>query len=187
MNTQKIVPAQVVVLLVENRAQATILAALRHYQHALIGNRPGLTEFIDIASDSGAVLPLSADEIGDLCENVNFGAQLDQVQDFIDWSTPHKAAFTRLIEQMNNQGWRSARVHNGEYWTDLSAGMTPEAIYKNHLGELDLQIEFSLKLDPSNTGQWQFAPKGSVGLTCFGGSHAFVAATNAATTSVFGE
>lgn len=65
--------------------------------------------------------------------------------------------------------------------------MTPEAIYKYHLGELDLQIEFSLKLDPSNTGQWQFAPKDSVGLTCIGGSHAFVDATHAATRSVFDE
>ncbi|MBJ2286825.1 hypothetical protein JFT66_22025 [Pseudomonas sp. MF6755] len=186
MTNPKIVPAQVV-LLVENRAQATILAALRHYQHALSNNRAGLSEFIEIASDSGAVLPLSADEIGDLCENVNFGAPIDQVKDFIDWRTPHKTAFTRLVEQMYNRGWRSARVHNGEYWTDLSAGMTPEAIYKNHFGELDLQIEFALKLNPSNTGQWQFSPSGKVGITCFGGSPAFVKATHAATNSVFGE
>lgn len=186
MINPKIVQAQVV-LLVENQAQATILAALRYYQDALIGNRPGLSEFIEIATDGGAVPPLSAVEIGDLCESVNFGTPLDQVQDFIDWTTPHKAAFTRMVEQMDNHGWRSARVHNGEYWKDLSAGMTPEAIYKNHFGELDLQIEFSLKLDPSITGQWQFGSKDSVGLTCFGGSSAFLDATHAATNYVFGE
>ncbi|MQT97710.1 MULTISPECIES: hypothetical protein [Pseudomonas] len=186
MTNPKIVPAQIVVL-VENREQATILAALRHYQQALLSNRPGLTEFVEIATDSGAVPPLSADEIDDLCEAVNFGTELDQVQDFIDWTSPHKAAFTRLVDQMNKQGWRSTRVHNGEYWTDLSAGMTPEAIYKYHLGELDFQIEFSLKLDPSNTGQWQIAPKGSVGLTCFGGTPSFLDATRAATNTVFGE
>ncbi|PMV96474.1 MULTISPECIES: hypothetical protein [unclassified Pseudomonas] len=186
MTNPKTVQAQTV-LLVENREQATILAALRHYQQALLSNRPGLTEFIEIATDSGAVLPLSADEIGDLCETVNFGTELDQVQDFIDWTSPHKAAFTRLVDQMNNQGWRSTRVHNGEYWTDLSADITPEAIYKNHLGEMNFQIEFSLKLDPSNTGHWQIAPKDSVGLTCFGGTPSFLDATHAATSNVFGE
>ncbi|MBC2692637.1 hypothetical protein [Pseudomonas kielensis] len=186
MINQKIVPAQVI-LLVENRGQATILAALRHYQHALLSNQPGLSEYIEISTDSGAVPPLSAEEIDDLCETVNFGTELDQVQDFIDWTLPHKAAFTRLVDQMNNQGWRPTRVHNGEYWTDLSAGMTPDAIYKYHLGELDFQIEFSLKLDPSNTGQWQIAPKDSVGLTCFGGTPSFLDATQAATSTVFGE
>jgi hypothetical protein len=186
MTKPKIVPAQIV-MLVENREQATILAALRHYQQALLSNRPGLTEFVEISTDSGAVPPLSADEIDDLCETVNFGTELDQVKDFIDWKTPHKAAFTRLVEQMHNQGWRSTRVHNGEYWADLSPGMTPEAIYKNHLGEMEFQIEFALKLDPSNTGQWQIAPKDSVGLTCFGGTPAFLGATHAATSTVFGE
>lgn len=186
MNNPKIVPANVV-LVIENRAQATILAALRHYQHALSANRPGLYEFVEIASESGSVVPLSADEIGDLCENVNFGTPLDQVQDFIDWTTPHKAAFTRLVKQMNNRGWRSTRVHNGEYWTDLSAGMTPEAIYKNHDGELDLQIEFALKLDPAITGQWQFAAKDSVGISCYGGTPAFLDATHAVNSYVFGE
>lgn len=186
MTHPKIVPAQIVVL-VENREQATILAALRHYQQALLNNRSGLTELIEIASDSGAVSPLSADEIDDLCETVNFGTELDQVQDFIDWQSPHKTAFTRLVDQMSNLGWRTTRVHNGEYWTDLFAGMPPEAIYKNHLGELDFQIEFALKLDPSNTGQWQIAPKDSVGLTCFGGTPSFLDATRAASISVFGE
>ena len=186
MTNPKIVPPQIVVL-VETRQQATILAALRHYQHALLINEPGLSDFIEIATDLGTVPPLSADEIDDLCVAVNFGTELDQVQDFIDWASPHKAAFTRLVEQMNTQGWRSTRVHNGEYWTDLSAGMTPEAIYKNHLGELDFQIEFSLKLDPSNTGQWQIAPKDSVGLTCFRGTPPFLDATRAATNTVFGE
>lgn len=186
MTNPKIVPAQVVVL-VENRAHATILAALRYYQDALVCKKPGLAEFAEIATDGGAVLPLSALEIDDLCETINSGTELDQVQDFIDWTLPHKAAFTRLIDQMNNRGWRTTRVHNGEYWTDLSAGMTPEAIYENHLGELDFQIEFSLKLDPSNTGQWQIAPKDSVGLTCFGGTPSFLDATHAATSTVFGE
>ncbi|MBX8592888.1 hypothetical protein K5D56_26290, partial [Pseudomonas cichorii] len=156
MTNPRIIQDQVV-LLIDNRAQATILAALRHYQHVLSTNQPGLSKFIEIASDSGSVLPLSVDDIDDLCENVNFGTLLEQVKDFIDWTTPQKTAFIRLVEQMNNRGWRSARVHNGEYWTDLSAGMTPEAIYKNHFGELDLQIEFALKLDPSNTGHWKFA------------------------------
>lgn len=186
MTNPKIVPAQIVVL-VENRAHATILAALRYYQQALLSDRPGLTEFIKIATDSGAVPPLSPDEIDDLCETVNFGTEIDQVQDFIDWTSPHKAAFTRLVDQMNNQGWRSTRVHNGEYWTELSAGMTPEAIYKHHLGEMDFQIEFSLKLDPSITGQWQIAPKDSVGLTCFGGAQSFLDATHSASRNVFGE
>jgi hypothetical protein len=186
MTNPKIVPDQIVVL-VENREHATILAALRYYQDALVSNDPGLTEFTEIASDGGAVLPLSVHEIEDLCANINSGTELDQVQDFIDWASPHKAAFTRLVDQMNKQGWRTTRVHNGEYWTDLSAGMTPEAIYKNHLGELEFQIEFSLKLDPSNSGQWQIAPKDSVGLTCFGGTPSFLDATRAATNTVFGE
>jgi hypothetical protein len=123
MTNPKIVPTQILVLL-ENREQATILAALRHYQLALTSNQTGLSEFIEIATDSGAVPPLSAEEIDDLCETVNFGTELDQVQEFIDWTSPHKAAFTRLVEQMNTHGWRSTRVHNGEYWTDLSAGMS---------------------------------------------------------------
>lgn len=186
MTNPKIVPAQIVVL-VENREQATILAALRHYQQALLSNRPSLTDFVEIASDGGAVPPLSADEIDELCETVNFGTEHNQVQDFIDWTMPHKAAFTRLVDQMSNRGWRPTRVHNGEYWTDLSAGMTPDAIYKNHLGELDFQIEFALKLDPSNTGQWQIAPKDSVGITCFGGTPLFLDATRVATSTVFGE
>lgn len=186
MTNPQIVPAQIV-LLVENREHATILAALRYYEDALVCDKPGLTEFTEIASEGGAVLPLSVEEIEDLCVNINSGTELDQVQDFIDWTTPHKAAFTRLVDQMNKQGWRTTRVHNGEYWTDISAGMTPEAIYKNHFGELDFQIEFALKLDPANTGHWQIAPKDSVGLTCFGGTSSFLDATHAATSTVFGE
>jgi hypothetical protein len=64
----------------QNREVATILAALRFYQREM---RDGLVPYcdaeyflLDIASDGNTEVMLSADEIDDLCEKINFDRRL---------------------------------------------------------------------------------------------------------------
>lgn len=58
------------------RELSTVLAALRFYQAALDepGHGQGIPSGIrDIADNLGQVEPLTADEIDELCEKLNFG------------------------------------------------------------------------------------------------------------------
>lgn len=50
----------------DERAQHTIIAALRHWQSSSHG-----AELDEIASDAGAVVPLSCEEVDALVENLN--------------------------------------------------------------------------------------------------------------------
>lgn len=59
-----------------NRELATVLAALRLYQE----HEPGeiRTEIVEIADNGGTVVPLSNDEIDDLCESLNLGPKVSK-------------------------------------------------------------------------------------------------------------
>lgn len=65
----------------DSRELATVLAALRYYQAAIDTmpswpeHRTSLVpgEILDIATNLGAVDPLTGDEIDVLCEKLNFG------------------------------------------------------------------------------------------------------------------
>jgi len=70
-------------VLVSDRQQSTILAALRHYQEFLRRDEPGVPGLRDIASDGGALIPLSIKEIDDLCEETNFGSDPKAIQAFL--------------------------------------------------------------------------------------------------------
>jgi len=58
-----------------DRELATILAALREWQGILAGNEPAEEEVDAIASDGGRFLPLTPEEIDDLCERLNVTPQ----------------------------------------------------------------------------------------------------------------
>jgi len=70
-------------VLVSNRQQSTILAALRFYQEFLRKGEPGVPGLRDIATDGGALIPLSIKEIDDLCEETNFGSDSSEIQAFL--------------------------------------------------------------------------------------------------------
>lgn len=53
------------------RQRATVLAALRFYQHSGLLPQPGAQWLKDIATNNGAVEPLDADEIDTLFEDLN--------------------------------------------------------------------------------------------------------------------
>lgn len=55
------------------RDLSTILAALRLWQHHLDGTKPWQEGLADIADNGGEIQPMSVDEIGDLCQRLNFG------------------------------------------------------------------------------------------------------------------
>ena len=54
-----------------NAQVATILAALRFYQHALATNGFVPEEFQTIATDGGIEVALTVEEIDELCETIN--------------------------------------------------------------------------------------------------------------------
>lgn len=56
---------------VTRRATATLLAALRMWQLALEGTLPQPEALLGIATDGGALVPLTAAEIDDMCEAIN--------------------------------------------------------------------------------------------------------------------
>lgn len=61
---------------ITERQHATVLAALRMWQAALCWSNPG-DELMAIASNGGALTPLTSDETGELAETVNLGAEPD--------------------------------------------------------------------------------------------------------------
>jgi hypothetical protein len=83
-----------------NRELATVLAALRHWQHcdqstmALVRhawhkrnpNAPHPPDALDIACDCGAFLPLDPAEVSALCERLNATERLDPTADAGDGS-----------------------------------------------------------------------------------------------------
>jgi hypothetical protein len=82
-----------------DRELGTILAALRYWQRALNdggdGERRPNCDYdgcMDIATDSETIEPLSADEIDDLCEEVNSIPML-------------KSACEEALERFRSDGW----------------------------------------------------------------------------------
>jgi hypothetical protein len=65
--------AKTILLRVDARELATILAALRYHQAENLSGDDGIadTHIADIATDSGALAPLSATEVDDLCRRLN--------------------------------------------------------------------------------------------------------------------
>nr|WP_220181554.1 hypothetical protein [Pseudomonas putida] len=70
-------------VLVDDREQGTILASLRHYQEFLRSGESAAPGLLDIASNSGQLTPLSIQEIEGLCEKVNFGSTVKELESFV--------------------------------------------------------------------------------------------------------
>lgn len=79
--SQKIQATQTAVL-IGDREQGTMLAALRHYQEFLRSGASAVPGLLDIASNAGQ-LPLSTQEIEVLCEKVNFGSTVKELESFV--------------------------------------------------------------------------------------------------------
>lgn len=80
--SQKIQATQTAVL-VGDREQGTMLAALRHYQEFLRSGASAAPGLLDIASNAGQLTPLSTQEIEVLCEKVNFGSTVKELESFV--------------------------------------------------------------------------------------------------------
>lgn len=55
-----------------DRETSTVLAALRYWQLRQTGKAP-VSDFDDLASNGGALVPLDPQEVDQLCEKINFG------------------------------------------------------------------------------------------------------------------
>jgi hypothetical protein len=80
--SKQTLPTQTAVL-VGDREQSTVLAALRHYQEFLRNGAPAVPGLLDIASNAGQFTPLSTQEIELLCEKVNFGTTVKELESFV--------------------------------------------------------------------------------------------------------
>lgn len=80
--SKQTLPTQSAVL-VGDREQGTVLAALRHYQEFLRSGAPAVPGLLDIASNAGQLTPLSTQEIELLCEKVNFGSTVKELESFV--------------------------------------------------------------------------------------------------------
>ncbi|AGN82263.1 MULTISPECIES: hypothetical protein [Pseudomonas] len=80
--SQKIQATQTAVL-IGDREQGTMLAALRHYQEFLRSGASAVPGLLDIASNAGQLPPLSTQEIEVLCEKVNFGSTVKELESFV--------------------------------------------------------------------------------------------------------
>lgn len=100
------------------RALATVLAALRYWQ------REGLASAgheQDIATDSGSLAPMSAEEIDDLCESINVAdpevpAVVVEVEGGLVQCVRSSAPVRVVILDADTEGGDADRIHevNGE-------------------------------------------------------------------------
>lgn len=81
------------VLNYDKRILSTLLAALRYWQLRQTGESPG-DDYDDIATDCGAVAPLSPDEVDELCDRINSTPAV----------VPHSQRFSQFLSQLRSSG-----------------------------------------------------------------------------------
>lgn len=165
-------------LLMDDRQQATILAALRYYQHFLYQNEPGVPGLRDIATNGGVLQPLTTAEIEILCDEVNFGSETKRVQHALDWKDPHKATFLHLVTAITAVGWLPAHLKGVA--KPLSNWLNPAALYQRCTNEAFPEITF-VRRSPSDQlerGTWMLFGRGNgQGINTVVGAIAFKEAT----------